>query len=148
MKTLANCNPVEFFVQTNRIRKAVWDWLSLTKVLEIRKNIPPVKEDATPEEKRQIMTAQIRKNAGAMLDSMLGEHPRETAELLGLLCFVEPEDLPNHQMREFLGAISELISTPEVIDFFISLTQLDQMTGSNTAAESTSTSSPFTVVAT
>ena len=40
MKTLANCNPVEFLVQTNKIRKAVWDWLSLTQVMEIRKNLP------------------------------------------------------------------------------------------------------------
>ena len=134
MKTLANCNPIEFFVQTNKIRKAVWDWLSLTKVMEIRKILPKPKEDATPEEKRQIMMEQIKKNAGAMLDSILGEHPKETAELLGLMCFVEPEDLEKHQMREFFGAFAELINCPEVIDFFISLAQLEKMTTSDTVA--------------
>lgn len=133
MKTLANCNPIEFFVQTNKIRKAVWEWLNLTKILEIRKKLPKVKDNATPEEKRQIVQSQIMENASAMLDAMFGEHPQETAELLGLMCFVEPKDLPNHKMSEFLGAISELLNTPEVIDFFISLTRLDQMTGLNTA---------------
>lgn len=135
MKTLANCNPIEFLVQTNKIRKAVENWLSLTKVLEIRKNLPKFKEDATPEEKRQIVMEQIKKNTGAMLDSIMGEYPQETAELLGLMCFVEPDDLQNHKMSEFLGAIGELINTPEVIDFFISLTQLDRLTGSDTAKE-------------
>ena len=133
MKTLANCNPIEFLVQTNKIRKAVENWLSLTKVLEIRKNLPKLKEDATKEEKRDIIIEQIKKNASGMLDSILGEHPQETAELLGLMCFVEPDDLPNHKMSEFLGAIGELINTSEVIDFFISLTQLDRLTGSDTA---------------
>lgn len=135
MKTLANCNPIEFLVQTNKIRKAVENWLSLTKVMEIRKNLPKPKEDATPEEKRQIVMEQIKKNAGAMLDSIMGEYPQETAELLGLMCFVEPQDLEKHQMREFFGAFAELINCSEVIDFFISLTQLDRLTGSDTAKE-------------
>ena len=135
MKTLANCNPIEFLVQTNKIRKAVENWLSLTKVLEIRKNLPKLKEDASKEEKRDMIIEQIKKNAGEMLDSILGEHPQETAELLGLMCFVEPDDLQNHKMSEFLGAIGELINTPEVIDFFISLTQLDRLIGSDTAKE-------------
>ena len=133
MKTLANCNPVEFLVQTNKIRKAVWDWLSLTKVMEIRKNLPEYAPDATLEEKRAARMAQMKKNAAAMLDMILEEHPQETAELLGLMCFVEPEDLPNHKMSEFLGAITELISTPEVVDFFMSLAQWEKLTTSDTA---------------
>lgn len=135
MKTLANCNPVEFFVQTNKIRKAVEKWLTLTKVMEIRKHLPKADKGATPEEKRRMMAEQIRANLSDMLDSMLGEHPQETAELLGLMCFVEPEDLPKHTMREFIGALAELMNCREVIDFFTSLMRLEQLTGSGTAGE-------------
>ena len=132
MKTLATCNPIEFMVQTNRIRKAVWDWLQLTKIMDMRKKLPEAKEGASKEEMRAALEAQIKINAGAMLDSILGEHPKETAEVLGLMCFIEPEDLVNHEMRELFGAFGELMGTPEVIDFFISLTRWDQTTTGDT----------------
>lgn len=124
MKTLANCNPVEFFVQTSKIRKAVDKWLSLTKIMEIRKRIPAIDEKASEEENKKILENQIRENANAILDAILDEYPVETAELLGLMCFIEPDDLHNYQVKELLGAFSELINTPEVIDFFVSLRQL------------------------
>lgn len=127
MKNLANCNPREFWVQTNKIRKAVANWLTLTKIQEIRKTLPEIKKDATEEERREAFSNQVKKNLNAILDSVFEEHPDETIELLGLLCFVEPEDLDNHQMKEFLGSISELISCKEVIDFFISLMQLENL---------------------
>lgn len=131
MKTLANCSPREFLVQTNKIRKAVSNWLSLTKVLEIRKAQPKYAENATEEERRAAITQQIQDNANAMLDAILDEHPEETAELLGLICFVEPDDLDNHSMTEFFGAVSEILDSREVLDFFISLAKLGSM---NTSA--------------
>lgn len=131
MKTLANCSPREFLVQTNKIRKAVSNWLSLTKVLEIRKAQPKYAENATEEERRAAITQQIQDNANAMLDAILDEHPEETAELLGLICFVEPDDLDNHSMTEFFGAVSEILNSREVLDFFISLAKLGSM---NTSA--------------
>ena len=133
MKTLANCNPREFLVQTNRIRKAVASWLSLTKVMEIRKNLPDVDESASPEERKAVIQAQVRKNATAMLDAILDEHPEETAELLGLVCFVEPEDLDNHSMMEFIGAIAEMLNSKEIMDFFISLARLENLNTSDIA---------------
>lgn len=131
MKTLANCSPREFLVQTNKIRKAVSNWLSLTKILEIRKAQPKYAENATEEERRAAITQQIQDNANAMLDAILDEHPEETAELLGLICFVEPDDLDNHSMTEFFGAVSEILDSREVLDFFISLAKLGSM---NTSA--------------
>ena len=56
----------------------------------------------------------------------LEEHPVETAELLGLLCFIEPDDVKNHKMTEFLSAIIELIESEEVLSFFISLARLEK----------------------
>lgn len=124
MKTLANCNPREFLVQTNKIRKSVVKWLDDTKILEIRANKPQFTESATEEEKKTATIEQIKTNLSEMLDAMLDEHPEETAELLGLLCFIEPSDLDNHTMPELLNAFTEIINCPEIIGFFTSLMQL------------------------
>lgn len=127
MKTLASCNPKEFLVQTNKIRKSVASWLTLTKVLEIRKRVPAFPDDATEEVKAELAQKQVRENIEAMLDSILDEYPEQTAELLGLLCFIEPKDLEKHKMTEFMGAITEILNSPEVLDFFISLARLEKI---------------------
>lgn len=126
MKTLANCTPREFLAQTHRISKRTSTWLSKTQILEIRKNQPTITPDMTPEEAEQARQDQVRKNLTDILDRMLGDYPDETAELLGLLCFIEPEDLDNHRMVEILAAATELINCPEVIGFFTSLMRLGQ----------------------
>lgn len=126
MKTIANCSPREFLIQTNKIRKRAAEWLTLTKVLDIRKRAPKFTEDMTDAEKHEAARAKAKENIMDMLDSAMGEHPNETAELLGLMCFIEPEDLDNHTMIELLTPIKELISNQEVIDFFISLARLDR----------------------
>lgn len=133
MKTLANCSPREFLVQSNKIRKSVAKWLSLTKLLDIRKNLPTIPEDATEDERRDAIAKQVQANATAMLDAILDDHPEETAELLGLLCFVEPDDLDNHSMTEFFGAISEILNSREIIDFFTSLVSLGSGNSSGSA---------------
>ena len=125
MKTLANCTPKEFLVQTNKIRKSVSKWLSLTKILEIRKAKPEIDADASDEEKKAALENQVRQNLTSMLDAALEEHPDETAELLGLLCFIEPDDLENHSMIEILSNFTEILNSKEVMSFFISLTQLE-----------------------
>lgn len=126
MKTLANCTPREFLAQTNKIRKSVVKWLDDTKILEIRSRKPKYAEDATEEEKTAAVTAQIKENFSAMLDAMLDEHPDETAELLGLLCFIEPNELDNHTMPELLNVFTDIVNCPEIIGFFTSLMQLAQ----------------------
>lgn len=126
MKTLANCTPREFLAQTHKISKRTASWLSKTEVLEIRKNKPEITPEMTPEQIEKAQQEQARKNINEMLDRMLGEFPEETAELLGLLCFIEPEDLDNHRMVELLAAATELLNCPEVIGFFTSLMRLGQ----------------------
>lgn len=133
MKTLATCSPVEFLVQTNKIRRSVESWLTLTKVMEIRKRLPKLPQGAKPEDVKKARQEQAKKNFSAILDSVLEEHPQETAELLGMLCFIEPEDLGNHSMLEIISSVNELIASPEVLSFFTSLTQLVQTVTSDTA---------------
>lgn len=133
MKTLASCSPREFLVQTNKIRRAVANWLSLTKIMEIRKHMPDIPDDMPVEEKRAAYAEQARKNINDVLDKILDEYPNETAELLGLMCFVEPDDLDNHKMSEFFGAVNEMLASEEIIDFFISLMRLGNKPISGTA---------------
>lgn len=124
MKTLANCSPREFLVQTNKIRKSVEKWLTLTDILNIRKTLPQVDANASDGDKKKAIENQVRVNLNKILDACLEEHPEETAELLGLLCFIEPEDLDNHKMTEFFDSFSEIMDSPEVIGFFTSLARV------------------------
>lgn len=132
MKTIANCTPREFLVQTNKIRKAVANWLTLTNIMEIRKRVPKFTEDMDDAAKMDAARKIAKENISDMLEIAMGEHPNETAELLGMLCFIEPEDLDNHTMIEILTPVTEMISNQEVIDFFISLARLDRI-GTSTA---------------
>ena len=124
MKNLANCTVREFLAQSNKIRKSVNNWLTLTKVLEIRKHQPDIPDDATVEERKEITQEQVKKNLSEMLDAILDEYPEETAELLGLLCFIEPKDLDNYKMTDLLSSFTELLESEEVISFFTSLAKL------------------------
>ena len=68
MKHLANCDPVEFLVQTNKIRKAVSKWLTLTKVLEIRKTLP------APKDSEAANKDAIRKQSKANIEKDITPH--------------------------------------------------------------------------
>ena len=136
MKNLANCKPSEFLIQTNRIKKSVENWLTLTDILNIRKRLPKldvVTKDMSDEEKKELIQhnkaisdIQVKKNLSDILDAILDKHPKETLELLALLCFVEPKDVDNYPMEEYLKSFTELISNEAVIGFFISLASLAQ----------------------
>ena len=119
MKTLANCNAVDFLTQTNKIRKAVAKWLTDTDILNIRKNVPDMPQfkpleypkgvsddekeklfDEYQKEKEKVLEGhekakreQVKKNLMDMLDKALDEFPMETLEILGMVCFVDKKDL-------------------------------------------------------
>ena len=140
MKTLANCTPSEFFVQTNKIRKKAEKWLKDTNILEIRKRAPQTKFEASKDMSKEELSEQIakrksaweeqaRKNLFAILEAVLEEHPQETIELMALICFVEPKDADKHTMSEYLQCVNEIISDEAVMGFFISLASLGQTSG-------------------
>lgn len=134
MKTLVTCTPTEFLQQTNKLRKLISKWLSDTGILEIRKHLPELKvapDGATSKEKREVgeenkrrLAEQSKKNLEEIFDAVLEKYPEQTLEIMAVCCFVEPEDLNNHRMDEYLGAMAELISNQSVISFFSSLVQL------------------------
>lgn len=135
MKNLANCTPREFLAQTFKIKKSVKEWLDVNDIMTIRKRKPELVntkglsddeyEKALQENKLRIQ-AQSRKNVNDILDKMLDKNAEKTLELLALCCFVEPEDVDNHTMSEYLECLGELISDRGVISFFTSLAQLEQ----------------------
>lgn len=120
-KNLANCTPKEFAVQTRLIKHAVEKWLTETDIMKIRERKPAIPEGATDEEIAKLMKEQAGKNLSVMFDVVMDEHPDETVELLGLLCFVPPAEVDNHPMTYYMDSISELIAEQSVWNFFISL---------------------------
>lgn len=136
MKNLANCKPSEFLKQTNKIRKSVQKWLDATDIINIRKRIPEFEtapSGTSAEERAEIIKRnaekqqeQAKQNIMDMLDAMLDKHPDETLEVLALCCFVEPKDVDNHPMSEYLASFLDLVNNKEVLNFFTLLAQLAQ----------------------
>lgn len=120
-KNLANCTPTEFAVQTRLIKHAVEKWLTETEILKIRQNMPEIPEGATEEEKRKLLEKQQMKNLSRMFDTIMDEHPAETIELLGLLCFVPKNEIDDHPMDYYMEGLTELFNNQTVWSFFTSL---------------------------
>lgn len=145
MKTLANCTPREFLKQTNRIRIAADEWLTATKILEIRQRMPELPEATKPDSKeelkeniearRKAFADQMRNNTFAMLEAMLDTNADKTEELLCLVCFVEPKDANKHTMSEYLACLGELLTDAGVLSFFDSLVKLGVSNMGNFAAQ-------------
>ena len=124
MKNLANCKPSEFLKQTNLIRRSVSKWLTDTDIMNIRKRMPELSDEATEEEKKEATLEQAMKNLNAILDAVLDEHPDETLEVLALLCFVEPSHVDDYEVTEYFESFNELINNKAVLSFFLSLMRL------------------------
>lgn len=120
MKTIANLSGVEFLRAINRTRHAVEKLLSVTGVLNIRKNVPNFTGNETPEEKAEMERAQVKKNLNDMLDSLLETHPEETYECIMALC-VREEGEPEPDGIELIMAAFSLISDKRVLDFLSQL---------------------------
>lgn len=136
MKNLANCTPVEFLRQTNKIRHSVEGWLKETGILEVRKNKPSliqITDTMSDEEKqkaetdnRQRLEAQVKKNISEMLDRALDANAEKTVEVIAMMCFVEPQDANNVKPTVYLKNLGEILEDKDVMDFFTSLMRLDQ----------------------
>lgn len=124
MKNLANCKPSEFIKQTNRIRKSVEKWLGVTDVMNIRKRKPEIREGMTEEEIKKEVNNAISRNVSSILDSVMEDHPDETLEILALMCFVEPENVDDYTVADYLNSFNDLITNASVISFFTSLMRL------------------------
>lgn len=136
MKNLANCTPTEFLKQTYKIKKDLEKWITDIDLKNIRARKPEIIEipqEATAEEKRKIISEngkrvkeQGMKNLSDIFDAAMGEHPDETLRILALMCFVEPDDVDNHSISEYMQCIADLMSDDAVVNFFVSFYRLEQ----------------------
>lgn len=143
MKNLANCTPREFLVQTNKIRKKAEKWLKDIDLAGIRAKAPvlqEIKEGMSEEEIVEVMASnkkalqeQALSNFSDILDGMLEKDIDGTLELLALINFVEPGNVNDHSMAEYLTNVNELIQDEAVIGFFTSLMRLVQSNSSSVA---------------
>lgn len=133
MKNLANCKPSEFLAQSFKIKKSVQEWLDVTEILKIRQDMPTLKDLTglsgeermkAVEENKKAIAKQRNANLSKMLDRMLDTNAEKTLEVLALCCFVEPENVDDYPMSEYIACIGELLSDDSVMGFFTSLAQL------------------------
>lgn len=100
LKTLANCTPIEFLKQANKIRKGVAEYLNHTKILDKK----------------------MYKSIDEVLDAMLDENAEATVRILGLMCFKETEEEINSlEPADLLVAALDMFSSERVMSFFIKL---------------------------
>ena len=139
MKNLANCTMREFVAQTAKMSDSLENWLKVTDIANIRQSVPDLpdlpEKDAPDykkavKERRDILRKAATANAFKVVRSALGEHPDETLEVIAYACFIPLEEIDNYKTVDILRNITEIISDEDVIDFFVSLQQLDQKIGS------------------
>ena len=136
MKTLANCTTVEFLKQSNKIRHAVSEYLSETKILDIRKNKPAIKDSMSEEEKKAAYREQAKKNISDMLDTALEENAEATTRILALLCFIDDEK-EAEKMDPF--EVLDVLMSERVLNFFTRLMSSGLIDMGSTSQTSAST---------
>lgn len=136
MKNLATCKPSEFLKQTLRIKRLVEKWLTSEDIAEIRKRLPKTEkilQTMTKEEQGEVFLRnqkaqkeQIMKNFMDILDIMLDKKFDETLAVIALSCFVEPENVDDYTIDDYLGSLSDMLESRNVIRFFASVAHLGQ----------------------
>lgn len=126
MKTIASLKGPEFLRACNRTRHAVSDFIEETGVMELRKIMPKIPENATADEKAKLFEEQGKKNINAILDRLLEEYPDATYKVLCTLAI--PEDGEELDGFDLLGAALELVGSDKTLDFFGRLVKSDLLT--------------------
>lgn len=127
-KNLARCKPSEGFTQMVKIRRLAEKWIKEVGFAEIYKKAPefkPITPNLTAEqltevnaENDRIKAEQGMKNLLEMFDGIFEKYPQDTLSLMALCCFVEPEDVDNYEMADFIEAVYEMANDKAVINFF------------------------------
>lgn len=136
MKNLATCKPSEFLKQTLRIKRLVEKWLTSEDIAEIRKRLPKketILQTMSKEQQGEVFLRnqkaekeQAMKNFMDILDIMLDKKFDETLAVIALSCFVEPENVDDYTIDDYLGSISDMLENRNVIRFFASVAHLGQ----------------------
>ena len=120
MKTIANLKGAEFFRATYNIIEEVEKFNNETGVMAIWKRKPTFTGEETPEEKHEIMKAQVKKNWRDMLKSALHTNAEATYAFVMCLFVMDDEENEPDGMDMLMGAF-DLIADERVIAFFTKL---------------------------
>lgn len=118
MKTLANCDNIEFMQQTYKIIDAIKEYLTETKIMEIRKRVPDT-EGMSEEEKAEVLKKAGYENLMEMIKTALDTNAEKTLHVLGLVCFCK-DDKEIKTNRRMLQEAIDALADESVLGFFIS----------------------------
>ena len=129
MKFLTELSDEDFLRHCWQIADVAEEVLEKSKIMELRKVLPVLTGEETPEELEQKKKEQAKKNIQAMAKSLLFDNAAATAKLLPLL--YEPDvdkDGKPETMTPFktLRVITATIEDKDVLDFLLSLVKLGQ----------------------
>lgn len=137
MKNLVSCTPTEFLSQTMKIKRTAEKWIKDVEFTEIRNtsiDLEEAKENESIEELKLRSERNAKKiqqqgiaNLSKILDNAFEKHPNETLELLALVSFIDPKNVDDYPIREYLLNLNAMIQDEAVLNFFLSLVQLGQM---------------------
>ena len=122
MKFLTELTDEEFLRHCWQIADVAEEVLEKSKIMELRKVLPVLTGEETPEELEQKKKEQAIKNIQAMAKSLLFDNAAATAKLLPLL--YEP-DVDENGVVEKIGpfkkmrAVKELLNNDDVMDFLL-----------------------------
>lgn len=122
MKFLTELSDEDFLRHCWQIADVAEKVLEKSKIMELRKVLPVLTGEETPEELEQKKKEQAKKNIQAMAKSLLFDNAAATAKLLPLL--YEP-DVDENGVVENIGpfkkmrAVKELLNNDDVLDFLL-----------------------------
>ena len=123
-KTIATCTPSEFMAQGYRLAGKVKALFEMAGIADIRKRMPEYKEEDTPEERRDKMQKQGKENLWAIFDELFGKYPKETTEVFGLMCFIEPAEIDSYNGMELMAKCIDMLGDENVATFLVSLSKI------------------------
>ncbi len=119
MKTLANCTPKEFAVQTVKIAEIVRRYAD--GVRAIRAKLPKLPEGASAEDIRKAGT----ENFFNILQWCMETNVDGTMELCGAVCFMSGEDFAGQEDpadgEDCIAAVLDVLSSERCLHFFDAL---------------------------
>ena len=123
-KTIATCTPSEFMAQGYRLAGKAKALFEMAGIAEIRKRMPEYKEEDTPEERKEKMQKQGKENLWAIFDELFGKYPKETTEVFGLMCFIEPAEIDSYNGMELMAKCIDMLGDENVATFLVSLSKI------------------------
>lgn len=121
MKTLANCTPKEFAVQTVKLSKRISSYSD---------GIKRIKEKFSDSEDSE--NVGNTESAFEILSYICGDNIDETMEICGLLCFMTGDEFSSLDVSngdpDGISALVEIFQSQRCISFFTTLFQIGKLT--------------------